>query len=357
MNDLIAKEILDLPFFFVIGRPRTGTTLIRTLLDVHPNAMIPPEAPIILQFFGKYGRVSDWSKEKLLEFYDDLMKEQEWVFLSIGNWPMDRDKLKRDLLACEGKNTYANICKIVNGNYKPYVDKDLVILGDKNPAYANKTKYLLKLYPDAKFVLIYRDHRDHIQSMNKVDFGNTIVPINAYRWRKYVRINQKLTAKYPDRFFSFRYEDFVANPKSYFRDMCDFLGIEHNDEVFEFYKLKEKVRGSENLEMLEKYHSSLFRPISTKNVGNWKETLTDDQVLMADAVVGKYAERAGYERKFKRPGFKLKLKLFPIIVYLKVTDWIGELMMKYVDYDRFAKFLNRGPVFGLKYWKMVSSKS
>ncbi len=356
MKDLTAQEILDLPFYFVIGRPRTGTTLIRTLLDVHPNSMIPPEAPIILQFYGKYGKVTNWTREKILEFYNDLLQEQEWLFLSIGNWPMDREKLKQDMLACEGKNTYANLCQIVNGNYHPYIEKDLNILGDKNPAYANKTHYLLKMYPNAKIVLIYRDHRDHIQSMNKVDFGKTIVPINAYRWRKFVRINQKLIKKYPDQFYAFRYEDFVADPKPHFREICDFLGIKHNDEVFDFYKHKGKIQGEENIEMLEKYHSSLFKPISTRNVGNWKDTLTDEEVLMADAVVGKYAERAGYERKYKNPGIKLRLKIFPIIVYLKVTDWIGEQMMKRMAHDRTEKIMNRGPVLGLKYWKMVTSK-
>ncbi|HAL65426.1 MAG TPA: hypothetical protein DCP10_07675 [Bacteroidales bacterium] len=43
--------------FFILGRPRSGTTLLRTLLDAHPQVKVPPEYPVVLQLYKKYGRI------------------------------------------------------------------------------------------------------------------------------------------------------------------------------------------------------------------------------------------------------------------------------------------------------------
>ncbi len=43
------NKVKSLPFFFIIGRPRSGTTLLRTLFDVHPNVIIPLERPAFRQ--------------------------------------------------------------------------------------------------------------------------------------------------------------------------------------------------------------------------------------------------------------------------------------------------------------------
>jgi len=57
--------------FFILGRPRSGTTLLRTLLDAHPQVKVPPEYPVVLQLYKKYGRIRQWDETTLEEFKKD----------------------------------------------------------------------------------------------------------------------------------------------------------------------------------------------------------------------------------------------------------------------------------------------
>lgn len=52
-------NIADTPFIFIVGRPRSGTTLLRTLYDAHPNVNIPPECQFVVNLYGKYGGGGD----------------------------------------------------------------------------------------------------------------------------------------------------------------------------------------------------------------------------------------------------------------------------------------------------------
>ena len=67
-------ELSQIPFFFIVGRPRSGTTLLRTLFDAHPNVTIPPECQFIVNLYPKYGKTSNWTESLLLSFHEDLLE-------------------------------------------------------------------------------------------------------------------------------------------------------------------------------------------------------------------------------------------------------------------------------------------
>ena len=347
----------SLPLFFIIGRPRSGTTLLRTLFDAHKNVIIPLESPFMILFYIKYYRKKTWTTDDILEFYNLLTSHETVEYLSINNWIIDKENLKKELLSCKGKTSFAELCKIVNANYLSLINKEeITLIGDKNPAYSNKTDYLLKLYPDAKFIHLTRDYRDHIQSLHKVDFGNGVVPLQAYRWKKSVELNQRLQKKYPKQFFFIRYEDFVVEPAKHLKNICKFLGINYDPEVLEFHRLKEHVSEKYQHPDLMKYHSSLFKPIDARNVGDWKKNLTHEQVESAEAVAGKTGEKLGYPRSIKKIKTSTKAKILPLIFYAKTTDFLGNFV-KLLPYKTMRKIIDRGPVLGTKYWSLFSKKN
>src|SRR5512139_531021 len=98
--------------FFFIGRPRTGTTLVQSLLDAHPNVQMPWECQFVLNLYLKYGSLKHWNPETLEQFYSDLLRQ--WQFSA---WNIDHEKLKADLLACEGETSYRAVCQVVYLNY------------------------------------------------------------------------------------------------------------------------------------------------------------------------------------------------------------------------------------------------
>ncbi|MCF8232712.1 MAG: sulfotransferase [Bacteroidales bacterium] len=347
----------SLPMFFIIARPRSGTTMLRTLFDRHPNVVIPLESPFMLRYYWKYRNVKVWTREKILDFYNDIADENEPEYLNIRKWTVDLQQLREDLLALEGNTSYTELCKVVNASYESLFPKqEIKLVGDKNPVYSNRAEYLLKMFPDAKFIHMVRDYRDYLQSMLRAGFVKGITPIIAHRWRKSLKLNFKLQRKYPDQFYFVRYEDFVEEPEKYFQKMCDFLEIPYEEQIFDFHNYKEKFLEHYGVEDLELYHSKLFRPISNKNVGDWREQLNKEQVIVAEAVTGKTAEKAGYPRAYKKIPVSIRLKVQPIRIYLFATKMVGETMRKLPHNMKLQKFMERGPMLGKKYWELVKTK-
>jgi len=308
------SKINRTPLFFIIGRARSGTTLIRTLFDAHPNINIPVEAPFIVRLHRKYGRINDWDKTTLLKFYNDLQK-----VLYFDNWNIDREKLKSDLLFCEGKNTYQTICKVVISDFHSFFPKqEIVLFGDKNPVYSLSINKLIRIFPGSKYIYLTRDYRDHILSMLRTELYTNDVLALAYRWRYSAQLISNLIKVNPDRFITVRYEDFVQNPYVHLEKMCKFIGVEFRPEILEFHKREADAVTLFPKEMREKFFNNLFKPIDSSRIYLWKKQMDVSEVRKVDCMVGRWAEYSGYERKFRKPGVLTYLKVMPSKFYLDI---------------------------------------
>lgn len=343
------EKIDSLPLFFIIGRPRTGTTLLRTLFDAHPNVIIPHECPVILNLFPKYGKIKNWDRKKLLSFFKDVQEQRKFM-----SWLIDLEKLKRELLVCEGQTTFQYLIRIVYSNYSSIFDKDKIItLGDKNPVYSINIKKIFKAFPDAKYIHLTRDYRDNILSILKVDFEAPLVPLIAYRWR-YSAINiLKIKKKHPEQFYTIKYEDFVNEYREHYKKLCKFVGVPNDENVFDFYKKKDEVYKLYPNVIIDKYHKSLFQPITNKKVGLWKKEMNEEDVKTADAVIGKYAEKLGYERKYKRPALRTIIRIFPGFVYGRLSYVFG-FFINLLPFRLRMVITNRGSILARVYWKFYS---
>lgn len=296
-----------LNFFFIIGRPRSGTTLLRTLFDAHPNVNIPLECAYINNLYLRYGSIKRFSKKNILEFYNDLKKQKTFTWSKF-----DEKKMLSDMMTMENKADFNDICALVASNYiSPFKKDNIEILGDKNPVYSFYTKRLIKVFPDAKFIYITRDYRDNMLSILKRNISMKSVLQIVWQWKYAAKLNSKIIQQYPEKFYSVRYEDFVAEPQKHFSEMCGFLGINFHEGVFDFYKDTEAKNQLYTEKFIENWQKNLFEPISTKNIGRWKNELSEEQIKKADAVVGSVADKIGYERRFKNSSFLFKLSLLP----------------------------------------------
>jgi hypothetical protein len=94
-----------IPFFFILGRPRSGTTLIRTLFDAHPNVKIPPEFPFIPLLARRFRNVKEWDarficlvrdyRERLLYFQKKHPKR--FILVSYEDFVADPVRRFREL--------------------------------------------------------------------------------------------------------------------------------------------------------------------------------------------------------------------------------------------------------------------
>ena len=330
----------QIPFFFIIGRPRTGTTLLRSLFDAHPNVQIPWECQFVLNLYPKYGKLEHWNTGTLEQFYADLL--QQWQFSA---WNIDHDKLKSDLLLCEGEITYREICQVVYLNHISFYPKEEIkLIGDKNHGYTIYTNRLKRLFPEAKFVYILRDYRDNYESVSKVDFELHIVSLVVYKWKYFYKKALQASEKYPEAFYFIRYEDLVKDPVNEFQKLCEFLAIPYVPEVFDFYKMKDKAEEKYPADILQKHHKSLFNPINTSRIGLWRKSMTSRQVHIADHVAGKFADIAGYDRKFNGYSPWIALQALPGVCYARFLYFLTAIVDK-LPYRLREKILSKGPLW------------
>jgi len=312
------NKIKSIPFFFIIARPRSGTTLLRTLLDAHSNIIIPIESPLILHLSGKYKNIRVWNKKKLTDFYNDLLN-----VLDFNTWPVDHEKLRKDILECEGKTSFSSICKVVHYNYiSSYKKNEIKYLGDKNPRHSNTMPLIFKLFPHAKYIHLVRDYRDHILSMTKTRLANiSNIVVIAYRWKYSAKKMDKFKKKYPGSFFTIRYEDLVNNPSCYLKNICDFLEIPYEETMLDSYRNVEEAYKTYTKERIA-FYGKLTEPVTNSRSNLWQTEMKEIDIKIADSIAGKYAGNLGYIRKYKKYGILFYLKILPGITVAKFVYFL-----------------------------------
>jgi len=341
-----------MPLFFIIGRPRSGTTLLRILFEAHPNVLIPPESPFIINLYKKYRKVVLWDEMIIKEFCEDLFEQRYF-----DKWLIEREVLYNSLMEMKGKNTFQTMVKKVCLTYSSVFKKDeILLIGDKNPAYSLFILRIHKLFPEAKIIHITRDYRDNYLSLIKVNFEVPIIPLVIYRWKFAYRRMLKLKKRCPELIYSVKYEDLASAPEVQFRDICQFLGIDYDPSVMSFYQKKSEVEkayaGSDDLSQV---HQSLFNPISTVRMNLWQTEMKERDIRVADLVAGRSAEHAGYVRKYPSFNLGLYLWILPTLIYASVMYCLI-VMGDHLPY-RMRNTLNKTLGIFLKvYWKIHERK-
>lgn len=343
----------DIPFVFLIGRPRSGTTMLRSMLDAHPNIRIPLESAFIKNLFPEYGMIKKWKPGKILAFHNDLRKQPQFNL-----WAIDNEYLKKLLLDIPEDFTFQEICKIIYSNVVSLFNKkEIKIIADKNPPYTLYIPFIQKIFPDARFIYIIRDYRDNVLSMKNVDFERPWLPSLAYRWKYYNKKFLKSYRKDRSRFYIIKYEDLVTDPENHLKKLCDFLGIEYTDDMIHYNRIKDEALKIYPQELINRYHKSLFEPISTSKVGLWKNKMSATEIKKCDMIVGRYAEKAGYERIYKKKNIFLYLACLPGIAYGRLYYIIfdtASLLLPYKIRNTFFRILSG--IFS-PWWKKDYSKT
>src|SRR6516225_6487751 len=144
------------PFVFIVGCPRSGTTLLQRIVNAHPQIAITPETHWIPRFFKKRkGLTSEGVVTPKL--ISGLLEEPRFTRLGIG---------REELLAMTAGGrpvSYASLVTAIFDSYGKAQGKALV--GDKTPGYVRRMNTLHDLWPEARFVHLIRDGRDVYLSM------------------------------------------------------------------------------------------------------------------------------------------------------------------------------------------------
>jgi Sulfotransferase family len=283
------------PYLFVVGCPRSGTTLLRRMLDAHPELAITPETHWIPEWFEKQA-AGDRNGGVTREFVHGLLESARFKKLKVGD-----DEVWR--LFEEGEPvSYARLVEHVYGLFGRRRAKPLV--GDKTPGYTKAIPLLHGLFPWAKFVHLVRDGRDvclSATSWHQVgrlerrfpSWRQDPVPTAALWWELHVRFARDAGARLePSQNYELRYEELVADPAEEARALCSFLGLAYSEAMTRFHEgrtRKDPELGS-NKQWLP----------PTPGLRDWRTQMPEHDAELFEAVAGELLDELGYPRACSR---------------------------------------------------------
>jgi hypothetical protein len=284
------EKIDRAPMNFVVGKERSGTTLLQIMLNANPTIIAPPESRFIVLLYPHYGSIKKWTENNIKDFCNDLFKEALFTLY----WDIEKDALIANLISVKERLTYSLLCKLVSYCNNP--GKEVKVFIDKNPVYYYFLARLEKIFPDAKFIHLVRDYRGNITSHRRV-FKIQDAAHLAYRWLKINQMIETRKAKNKARYFTLRYEDLVQEPEKYMSDLCSFLGVPYSENMIDNSAgLYDKFKNNP-MQRFNDMHKHIFHPISTEQSNEWRNILPPESIAEAEAVAGKYGkEHYEYEQ-------------------------------------------------------------
>jgi len=258
---------------FVIGNPRSGTSLLRIILNSHKNMVVPPECGFIQWWYDKY---KNWPQSfHLAQFVEDLKSSKK-----IETWDLDFDKLYSFLKDCQPK-TYAELTFSVIKFYGIHkIDKkDLKVLGDKNNYYINHLKTLKQISIKSKFILIYRDPKDiycSYKNVNKLITASKFKPNVSNTVDSFINewtFNQNQIFSFfsnlkSNNFFVISYEDLVVDTHNQLLKICNFLNLEFDSQMLSYYK-----NNDEPVDLLD-WKKKTLTPPDQSSIGRYTNELS-----------------------------------------------------------------------------------
>jgi hypothetical protein len=268
--------------FFLVGNDRSGTTMLRLVLD-RGDVAIPPESMFLADFapVRRRGGLDDRARaERFLR--------EVWTHPKVRGWGIDGGP--PPLPPGLGHADAYRFC--VSAPFEAYARTEgKPRWADKTPFYLRYVDELAAVWPDARFVVLVRDGRDVALSVMRVPFGANNVWAAARSWASGIRLGLDAERRHPGRVLTVRYEDLVAEPDSRVREICEFLGLQFAPDMLAI----EQTDPSKIAKDQSGWFTNVWAGINQTAVGKWRRELSPrDQRLFA-SVAGAELEALGYE--------------------------------------------------------------
>ena len=281
---------LDGPPFFIIGSARSGTTLLRLMLNAHRDVAVPPESRFITELWSGN---NDVDAEQFLRALSSHKRFEAW------DLPIE---VVREEMAGRTRVPYAEAIEIAYLCYAKLLGKGR--WGDKTPRYVENIPLISKLFPTARFIHLIRDGRNVALSYADVPFGPKNVVKAADLWSKRVCAGYTAgRALERGRYIEIRYEDLVEDAEGEAKDLCDFLDLDFDPGMLDY---TERARDAV-LPRAAKYNPKLTQK-PTSQVRSWEKDMDPALVELFEVVAGDVLSELGYERRFRHPKGVTKLK-------------------------------------------------
>jgi Sulfotransferase family len=244
-------------FVFLVGAHRSGTTLLRLMLEHHPAISAPGEFDFLTEI------MTDRSSQPTgAEYLQSISSHRGFLSQSFD---------------CDPTGTYASL-----------VHSFVRQLWQRAPARVfvavvhSGFHELPALWPEALYIHMLRDPRDVSASAVKLGWaGNVYTAVN--RWITAESEWDKLRARIrSEAYYELKYEDLVTTPESKLRELCTFLGLEYSAEMLTYHR------------------NTTYGPPDASLANQWRRNLSGAEIGLVEGVLGDRLQHRGYQPSGER---------------------------------------------------------
>lgn len=263
---------------FIVGAPRSGTTLLRVILNRHSQLAMCGETAYLTRVYARRYAFGDpgilRNRERIVEAY--LAVE------SLRGLGTDVDVLRERLMS-EGvswRALFATMLQVyADSQGKPYT-------GEKTPGHALYADTLCEWFPDCSIIHLVRDPRDAVCSLIRMPWASRSVLMGAKMWRTFTAAACAVSAR--DNYLLVKYEELVTRTEEQLRRLCNHVGIEYQESM-----LQPDPAGIDD----RRQDPRAYESITPERFALWRVELKLWQVSAIETTVGSHMEEFGYERQ------------------------------------------------------------
>ena len=283
------------PAPFVVGVGRSGTTLLRMMLDAHPELAIGAETHFLPELIerSRAGRGPD-------DLVDAIIAARTW-----GDFALEPEDL-RERVAASGAANAADVARAFYGLCAEARGKRR--WGDKTPGYVKRMRSIAGALGEARFVHLIRDGRDVALSRLARGMGRE-KPITevAELWRRRIERARRQARRLDGRYLELRYEDLVADPEPCLRRVGALIDLDYEPAMLAYHeRAGERLAELGDLEPVDARtgrggaeriaaHALTTSPPTGSRIGAWRTGMSAADRAAFEAVAGDLLRDLGYE--------------------------------------------------------------
>jgi len=280
---------------FIIGEQRSGSNLLRLMLNNSTKIAAPHPPHILLrmkELVPSYGSLQKMENFKLL--IDDVCR-----LIDTNPVPWSKDNFNREIIVdkCKDRSLIA-IFKAVMDHYSEVNEASMWVC--KSMQNVRWYKELEAYFKKPKYIYLYRDPRDVTLSFQKAVVGHKHPYCIAKKWTDLQALCIEARENIPEnRFYNLKYERLIENPEESLKDLCEFLEIEYNKEMLNYYNSNE----AKNTAKVSMLWANVKSPLMRKNSGKYLKAMSKDDQAIVESVAHEVMDTLKYERKSVEQNF------------------------------------------------------
>lgn len=298
------------PVPFIVGVARSGTTLLRMMLDSHGEVAIPPETHFIPAAARRWRRTAaplaalsraltrHWPAEPAEATLEAMTKDAHWP-----DFQLDSAVLAARLADARPR-TLADALDVFYAEYARRFDKPR--WGDKTPPYLDRMTEVGNAYPAAHFIHIIRDGRDVALSVKDQPWGPNSLGDAARRWVERIEHARRQAKRLPH-YLEVVYEDLVRDAEPQLRRVCSYLRLDWDPAMLRYHERTADRLAEENRDLALPalgvtveaghrlaIHRHVLEPPDPSRVGQWRTLMSASEQQEFASVAGDMLVHLGY---------------------------------------------------------------